>query len=82
MTHDYLRNGTTTLFATFDVLDGTVIGQCMAAIDIRSSSASSMHRSHRAGRQGDPHDPRQLRRPQHAKVGAWLQLGVRAGPST
>ncbi len=30
MTHDYMRNGTTTLFAALDVLDGTVIGQCMA----------------------------------------------------
>jgi transposase len=29
MTHDYKRNGTTTLFAAFDVLEGTVIGQCM-----------------------------------------------------
>jgi IS5 family transposase len=29
MTFDYKRNGITTLFAAFDVLDGTVIGQCM-----------------------------------------------------
>jgi transposase len=29
VTHDYKRNGTTTLFAAFNVLDGTVIGQCM-----------------------------------------------------
>lgn len=29
MTHDYKRNGTTTLFAALDVLTGTVIGQCM-----------------------------------------------------
>jgi transposase len=29
MTHDYVRNGTTTLFAALNVLDGTVIGQCM-----------------------------------------------------
>ena len=29
MTHDYKRHGTTTLFAALDVLDGTVIGQCM-----------------------------------------------------
>jgi hypothetical protein len=28
MTHGYIRNGTTTLFAGFNVLDGTVIGQC------------------------------------------------------
>ena len=30
MTHDYIRHGTTTWFAAFNVLDGTVIGQCMA----------------------------------------------------
>ena len=30
MTHDYKRNGTTTLFAALDVLSGKVIGQCMA----------------------------------------------------
>src|SRR5919202_1283497 len=29
MTHDYVRNGTTTLFAALDVLEGTVIGRCM-----------------------------------------------------
>ena len=29
MTHDYKRNGTTTLFAALDVLDGTVLGRCM-----------------------------------------------------
>lgn len=27
MTHDYIRNGTTTLFAALNVLDGTVIGR-------------------------------------------------------
>ncbi len=30
MTHDYKRNGTTTLFAALNVLDGKVIGECMA----------------------------------------------------
>lgn len=29
MTHDYKRNGTTTLFAALNMLDGTVIGTCM-----------------------------------------------------
>ena len=29
MTHDYKRNGTTTLFAALNALDGTVIGRCM-----------------------------------------------------
>jgi transposase len=29
MTHDYKRNGTTTLFAALSMLDGKVIGDCM-----------------------------------------------------
>jgi transposase len=29
LTHDYKRNGTTTLFAALNVLDGTVLGRCM-----------------------------------------------------
>jgi transposase len=29
ITHDYVRNGTTTLFAALNTLDGTVIGRCM-----------------------------------------------------
>ena len=28
MTHDYVRHGTTTLFAALNVLDGSIIGQC------------------------------------------------------
>src|SRR5262249_10138239 len=29
MTHDYKRNGTTTLFAALNILEGRVIGRCM-----------------------------------------------------
>ena len=29
MTNDYKRNGTTTLFAALNILDGTVVGRCM-----------------------------------------------------
>lgn len=29
MTHDYKRNGTTTLFAALNILDGSVIGRNM-----------------------------------------------------
>ena len=29
MTHDYKRNGTTTLFAVVDVATGKVIGECL-----------------------------------------------------
>ena len=31
MTHDYKRNGTTTLFAALNVLDGTVLARCTTA---------------------------------------------------
>jgi hypothetical protein len=30
MTHDYKRYGTTTLFAALNILDGRVVGECMA----------------------------------------------------
>ena len=30
MTHDYKRNGTTTLFAALDIATGKVIGECLA----------------------------------------------------
>ena len=62
MTHDYLRNGVTTLFAAFDVLEGTVLGRCMQGHRhqeflrfLNTIEAAG------AGRQGDPRDPRQLR---------------------
>src|SRR4051794_20473038 len=29
VTHDYVRHGTTTLFAALNILDGTVVGRCM-----------------------------------------------------
>jgi len=29
MTHDYVRHGTTTLFAALNILDGTVVGRCV-----------------------------------------------------
>ena len=40
ITHDYIRNGTTTLFAALNVLDGSVIGAC-SGTGTRSSCASS-----------------------------------------
>ena len=64
MTHDYKRNGTTTLFAALNVLDGTVIGRACSATGTRSSSASSTDRAPGPGRQGDPRRARQLCRPQ------------------
>ena len=35
-THDYIRHGTTSLFAALDVATGKVIGQCIGGIGIRS----------------------------------------------
>src|SRR5574337_541284 len=38
MTHDYTRNGATTLFAALSMLDGTVIGDCMPRHQIGRAS--------------------------------------------
>ena len=55
MTHDYKRNGTTTLFAALSMLDGQVIGECMPrhrhqefirflnTIDTETPSALDLH---------------------------------------
>jgi putative transposase len=40
VTHDYLRHGTTTLFAALDLLDGTVLAQCRPRTGTRNSLAS------------------------------------------
>ena len=65
MTHDYKRNGTTTLFAALNVLDGTVIGRNMQRhrhqefirfLNLIEAQVPSW--------KGDPRHPRQLRRPQ------------------
>ena len=65
MTHDYKRNGTTTLFAALNVLDGSVIGQCMQR-HRHQEFIRFLNRIERdvAGRQADPRHPRQLRHPQ------------------
>ena len=49
MTHDYKRNGTTTLFAALNVLDGSVIGQNMQRHPL-PGSASSLARIIHQGR--------------------------------
>src|SRR5947209_7911497 len=65
MTHDYKRNGTTTLFAALDILEGKVIGRCMQRHRhqefIRFLNAV---RARGGGRQGGPCGPRQLCHPQ------------------
>jgi hypothetical protein len=40
MTHDYIRHGTTTLFAALNVVDGKVIGRCMQRLRSRQGWAS------------------------------------------
>lgn len=53
MTHDYKRNGTTTLFAAFDVLEGSVIGRCMQrhTHQVHHRQADRRHRRrHRPGK--------------------------------
>ena len=45
MTHDYKRNGTTTLFAALNMLDGSVIGQCMPRH--RASRVPALPQDHR-----------------------------------
>jgi hypothetical protein len=53
MTHDYKRHNTTTLFAAFSVLDGTVIGRCRQRhrnLDSFASSTLSSAKSRLASR--------------------------------
>ena len=52
MTHDYIRHGTTTLFAALNVLDGKVIGRCMQQHRHQEFIRFLQHgRGSRAGRQ-------------------------------
>jgi len=65
MTHDYKRNGTTTLFAALDVLSGTVIGQCYP----KHRNGEFLKFLRTIDRQvprgpAGAHDPGQLRHPQ------------------
>jgi hypothetical protein len=52
MTHDYNRNGTTTLFAALNVLDGTVIGRCIGGVPTREfiRSLNAVERAAPAGK--------------------------------
>ena len=65
ITHDYIRNGTTTLFAALNVLDGSVIGQCMQR-HRHQEFLRFLNRLERddPGRQDRPRRARQLRQPQ------------------
>lgn len=75
MTHDYKRNGTTTLFAALNVLDGQVIAQCrqrhrhtewlafLRKIDRETPQDKTLHRDRAQGddarRRGQQRDGRQ-----------------------
>jgi len=52
MTHDYKRNGTTTLFAALNILDGTVVGRCMPSHTHKEfiKFLNAVERAVRAGR--------------------------------
>ena len=78
MTHDYKRNGTTTLFAALNVLDGTVIGRNMQATSPSGVHPIPQHdRAPGPRRQEHPRDPRQLRCSQASK-GAPMARPARA----
>ena len=82
MTHDYIRHGTTTLFAALNVLDGTVIGRCISGTGIRSSSASSM-RSRRPCQPASSFTPSSITTPAISTLRSALgSPDTRAGPST
>jgi transposase len=64
LTHDYKRNGTTTLFAALSVLEGKVIGRCVSRHRHQEFIRFIATIERRPGRQGDPRHSRQLRRTQ------------------
>ena len=72
LTHDYKRNGTTTMFAALNTLDGSIIGTCMPKHRhqewIRFLQSDQ---TFRAERQTDPYHLRQLR---HAQTSESRQL--------
>ena len=68
ITHDSVKHGATTLFAALNVLDGTVIGQCMAR-HRHQEFIRFLNRIEAAvpSRQTRPCHPRQLGRPQASR---------------
>ena len=64
-THDYKRNGTTSLFAALDIATGTVIGQCQPAPPQRGvPEVPGSRRGQRSARPRHPHRHGQLLDPQ------------------
>ncbi len=71
LTHDYKRNGTTTMFAALNTLDGSIIGTCAEASSSGMDPVSQSDQTFRAERQTDPYHLRQLR---HAQTSESRQL--------
>ena len=73
MTHDYKRNGTTTLFAALNVLDGKVIGECHAASASGVAEVSAPLRRWVSPAAEVASGDGQLRHAQEPHVQAWLK---------
>ena len=71
-THDYYRHGITSLFAAFDIADGTVIGECTAAPRSGVQKVPGRDRQDGPARAGHPPGLRQLRHPQDPRDQGWL----------
>jgi hypothetical protein len=78
MTHDYKRNGTTTLFAALNILDGTVVGRCMPS-HTHKEFIKFLNAVEARGpaRQNHPCHRRQLRHPQASQEPAPAKAGVK-----
>jgi transposase len=73
MTHDYKRNGTTTLFAALNMLDGTVIGECMPPPASRVPPLPQDHRRTHTAQSRVASHRRQLCHPQDPRGTALAQ---------
>ena len=73
LTHDYKRNGTTTLFAALSTLDGSVIALCPTPPPHRVAGVLAPDQPRNAQGQRPPSHLRQLRHPQASHVQAWLE---------
>ena len=73
MTHDYKRNGSTTLFAALSTLDGSVVGQCLPRHRHQESLKFLRTLDREFPAELQPHlilDNHQTHK--HANVAAWL----------
>ena len=81
-THDYKRNGTTTLFAALSLLDGQVIGECLPRHGTRSASGFSRRSTRDARRPRPASDRRQLRHAQEPAGQALARSAIRGSICT